>query len=398
MKLSIIIVNYNVKFFLEQCLCSVNAAIEFIDSEVIVIDNCSTDNSVGYLQKKFDWVKFISNETNEGFGKANNKALQHCSGDIILFLNPDTILPENILQNCLDFFSATTEAAAAGVKMIDGSGNFLPESKRAFPSPMVSFFKLCGLADVFPKSKLFNKYALGFLAEEETHEVDVLCGAFLMAKRNILEQIAGFDEAFFMYGEDIDLCYRIKNTGSKIYYLGTETIVHFKGESARKGDLNYVRMFYTAMQVFVKKHYAGGYAVLMVLFLQVAILLRAGLSFTAAIFRKLSKKISASSGETNEHLLLVGDDVSVKEAQQIILNTKPDMVAGYTAVTGLLKLKSLLKGKIIFCTGRLSYTQCIGFMNEEKERFSYKWHGLNSGSIVGSSNKKITGVAESLED
>lgn len=379
-------------------MCSVKSAIEFIDAEVVVIDNRSTDNSIGYLQKKFQWVNFISNETNEGFAKANNSALKQCTGDLILFLNPDTILPENILQNCLQFFSATTEAGAAGVRMIDGSGNFLPESKRAFPSPIDSFFKLCGLADFFPKSKLFNKYALGFLPEREIHEVDVLCGAFFMAKRSILEQLAGFDEVFFMYGEDIDLSYRIKKAGSKIYYLGTQTIVHFKGESARKDDLNYVRMFYKAMQVFVKKHYTGGYALLMALFLQVAIYIRAGMSFTAAIFKKLVKKSSTRGDENNGRLLLVGDDESVKEAQEIILKKRPGSITDKAATTDLRELKSLEQREIIFCTGSLLNAECIGFVNEEKKRFIYKWHGLNTASIVGSNDKKITGVAEFLEE
>src|SRR6476660_697571 len=193
MRLSIIIVNYNVKFFLEQSLCSVKKAIEKIDVEVFVVDNCSADGRVDYLQKNFSWVKFIVNEKNEGFAKANNIALKQCTGDYILFLNPDTIIPENILEHCLDFFDKYPQAGAVGVKMVDGGGNFLPESKRSFPSPAVSFFKLSGLSSLFPRSKFFNRYALGFLDENEVHEVEVLCGAFLMVKKSILIQLRGFD-------------------------------------------------------------------------------------------------------------------------------------------------------------------------------------------------------------
>lgn len=396
MKLSIVIVNYNVKFFLEQCLCSVKHAIELIDAEVLVIDNCSTDNSINYLQNKFEWVKFIPNKTNEGFAKANNSALKQCSGDYILFLNPDTILPEDILKNCINFFEQNNNTGAIGVRMIDGSGNFLPESKRAFPNAMVSFFKLCGFADVFPKSKIFNKYALGFLPEKETHEVDVLCGAFFMAKRNILEQLGGFDEAFFMYGEDIDLSYRIQKSGYRICYLGSETIIHFKGESARKGNLNYVRIFYQAMSVFVKKHYTGSNARLMNMFLQIGIYVRAGISLVASPFRRNRKKIPVNA--TDLPVLLIGSSESVNEAETIILKHWPGAVI--KKLTGLdhSQIKIPQSAEVVFCTGSLSYNESINFVAESKINYSYKWHGLNSASVVGSDHKKITGVVYSLED
>jgi GT2 family glycosyltransferase len=177
-QLSVIIVNYNVKYFIEQCLCSVQQAIKNINAEIIVVDNNSSDGSIEYLREKFAAVKFIINNNNKGFAKANNIALKECKGDYVLFLNPDTIIAEDVLQNCIDFFAQHNEAGAVGVRMIDGSGNFLPESKRSFPSPAVSFFKLSGFSSLFPKSKLFNRYALGFLKEDKVHEVDVLCGAF----------------------------------------------------------------------------------------------------------------------------------------------------------------------------------------------------------------------------
>ncbi|HRI19372.1 MAG TPA: glycosyltransferase family 2 protein [Panacibacter sp.] len=398
MKLSIIIVNYNVKFFLEQCLCSVKQAIEFIDAEVLVIDNCSTDNSINYLEKKFGWVKFIANKTNEGFAKANNTALKHCTGDYILFLNPDTILPESILQNCIQFFEQHPEAGAVGVRMLDGSGNFLPESKRAFPSPKVSFLKLCGLSDIFPKSKLFNKYALGFLPEREVHEVDVLCGAFFMTKRNILMQNGGFDEAFFMYGEDIDLSYRIQKAGDKIYYLGTETIIHFKGESARKGSLNYVRIFYQAMGVFVKKHYTGKNVWLMNMLLHLGIYARAGLSLIAAPFSRIRKKLYDNAFDRGIPLFLAGDSESVTEAEAIIKKDRPGVVMKKTTDfdPSLIELKEPVE--IVFCTGAVSYAKSIMFIGQLKPGNSFKWHGLHTGSIVGSMHKKFTGVADGLED
>lgn len=278
LQVSIIIVNYNVKLFLEQCLCSVEAAMVGVDAEVLVVDNNSTDDSVAYLQPKFPWVRFIVNQDNTGFGKANNQGLELAKGKYILFLNPDTLLPEDCLAKCLAFMEQHADAGALGIKMIDGSGHFLPESKRAFPSPLTSFFKLTGFSSLFPKSKLFARYHLGYLSKEENHEVDVLAGAFMLVQKKILDAHGAFDERFFMYGEDVDLSYRIQKAGFKNYYFADSTIVHFKGESTKKGSLNYVRMFYQAMSLFVKKHYGAGRATFFNAFIQIAIWLRAGLT------------------------------------------------------------------------------------------------------------------------
>ncbi len=287
MHISIIIVNYNVKYFLEQCLCSVEKAIDKIDAEVIVVDNNSTDDSIAYLQPKFPFVKFIYNEENVGFAKANNQALPYCSGDYILYLNPDTIISEYCLGRCLSFFEETLDCGAIGIKMIDGSGTFLPESKRGFPSPLASFFKLTGLSDVFPRSRLFNKYSLGYLNPFVNHKVDVLAGAFLMAKSNIIKATKGFDESFFMYGEDIDLSYRIQQMGYNNYYFADSTVLHFKGESTKKGSLNYVKLFYSAMSIFVRKHYSGNKARIFSLFIHAAIFFRATISLLKVVVLKI---------------------------------------------------------------------------------------------------------------
>ena len=280
MELSIIIVNYNVKHFLEQCLCSVQKAINNakIDSEIIVIDNHSTDNSIGYLKPIFPCVKFISNDENIGFSKACNQGYKLSAGRYILFLNPDTIIPEDCFLKCISFFAKQNDAGAIGVKMLDGNGKFLKESKRAFPAPATSLFKLFGFAKLFPKSKTFSRYHLGYLNENKNHEVDVLAGAFMMVRRDVLNRLNGFDEVFFMYGEDIDLSYRIQRIGYKNYYLAETSILHFKGESTRKGSLNYVRMFYKAMSIFVSRHYGGGKANLFKLFVHIAIWIRAIMS------------------------------------------------------------------------------------------------------------------------
>lgn len=255
MDISVVIVSYNVKDFLERCLFSVLAALKNIQGEIIVIDNASSDDSINYLQPKFPLVKFVANAENVGFGKACNQGFKLSSGEYILFLNPDTIVPADCLEKCISFLHSHIDTGALGVKMLDGNGKFLKESKRAFPSLSTSLFKMSGLAGLFPHSKLFAKYYVGHLDENKNHEVDVLAGAFMLIKRNVLELTGGFDEAFFMYGEDIDLSYRIQKARFKNYYFSETQITHFKGESTKKGSLNYIKMFYGAMSIFVNKHY-----------------------------------------------------------------------------------------------------------------------------------------------
>lgn len=286
MQLSIIIVNYNVKYFLEQCLHSVVKAIDGINAEVLVVDNDSKDGSVAYLQPLFPRIKFIASTTNDGFAKANNKALALCKGDYVLFLNPDTIVPEDCFKNCIEFFKEHKDCGALGVQMIDGSGKFLPESKRAFPSLAAAFFKLTGLSLIFPKNAVFNKYALGNLPTNESYEVDVLAGAFMMLSKPVATATKGFDESYFMYGEDIDLSFKVQQAGYKNYYYGEQKIIHFKGESTKRGSLNYVRMFYNAMSIFVKKHYSGSKATFFSIIINIAIWCRALVSIFQNVLNK----------------------------------------------------------------------------------------------------------------
>ena len=277
LQLSIIIVNYNVKYFLEQCLCSVMKSIENIESEIFVVDNNSSDGSRDFFTDRFPLVKFIWNKENIGFSKANNIAISQAVGKYILFLNPDTLIPEDCLEKCISFFESRPCAGALGIKMLDGSGKFLKESKRSFPSPLTSFYKLSGLATLFPRSKVFSKYHLGNLDENQNHQVDVLAGAFMMVPKKIIDVVGIFDEDFFMYGEDIDLSYRIREAGYNNFYFAESSIIHFKGESTKRGGLNYVRLFYKAMSIFAGKHY-GKKAVFFNLLIQTGIIIRAFLS------------------------------------------------------------------------------------------------------------------------
>lgn len=287
MQLSIIIVNYNVRYFLEQALLSVRNACVGIESEVFVVDNNSVDDSVSMVSKKFPEVNLIVNNDNVGFSKANNQAIRQAKGKYILLLNPDTVVEEDTFSKCIAFMERTPKAGALGVKMIDGSGVFLPESKRGFPNPWVAFCKTFGLSKLFPKSKLFNHYHLGYLDKDEVHEIEVLAGAFMLLRKSVLDKIGLLDEAFFMYGEDIDLSYRVIKGGYKNYYFPDTTIIHYKGESTKKGSLNYVRIFYNAMIIFARKHFEGERKRLFVFMLQVAIYFRATLTLGSNLFKNI---------------------------------------------------------------------------------------------------------------
>ncbi len=287
MHLTTIIVNYNVRHFLEQCLLSVRKANPNGDfGDVWVVDNASSDDSVQMVRTHFPEVKLIANQQNTGFAVANNQAIHASTGKYVLLLNPDTVVQEDTLAKCVAFMESHPEAGGLGVKMIDGSGQFLPESKRGFPTPWVAFCKTFGLAAIFPKSKTFGRYHLGYLDKNETHEVDVLAGAFMLLRRSVLDKIGLLDEAFFMYGEDIDLSYRIVQAGYKNYYFADTTIIHYKGESTKKGSLNYVRTFYQAMIIFARKHFQGRQATLFVAMIYGAIWLRAGMTLLGNFFKK----------------------------------------------------------------------------------------------------------------
>lgn len=288
MKLSIIIVNYNVKHFLEQCLRSVHKAIENIEAEVYVVDNNSVDHSMEMVAEKFPDVKRIVNKKNTGFSVANNQAIRISKGEYILLLNPDTLVEEDTFEKSVNFMDNNVDAGGLGVKMLDGKGKFLPESKRSLPKPKVAFYKIFGLSNLFPKSKRFGTYHLGHLPENEINEVEILAGAFMLLRKKALDKIGLLDETFFMYGEDIDLSYRLIKGGYKNYYFPETRIIHYKGESTKKGSLNYVFLFYKAMVVFANKHFSQQNAKLFSLLIHIAIYFRALLSI---IRRFLSKTI-----------------------------------------------------------------------------------------------------------
>jgi len=276
MKLSVIIVNYNVKYFLEVCLHSVLRAAVGIDSEVIVVDNNSADSSCQVIREHFPSVILIENKDNKGFSKANNQGVAVAKGEYILFLNPDTVMPEDFLQKILGYMDTHPEAGAIGPRLIDGKGQFAPDSKKSFPSLSVAIFKTTGINKIFSKSAYFNKYYAVHVKERETAAVDVLSGCCMLVRKAAMDAAGGpFDEDYFMYCEDVDLSYRIEKAGYKNIYYPEVDLIHYKGESTRKMTLSYVRIFNEALVTFVKKHYTKKQARMFVLFINVGIILRA---------------------------------------------------------------------------------------------------------------------------
>lgn len=288
MKLSIVIVNYNVEFFLEQCLYSVRRSLQGIDGEVFVVDNNSVDGSLKMLAKKFPEVKVIANKENVGFSRANNQAIRISTGEYVLLLNPDTVVEDDTFAKCIAFMDSHPDAGGLGVKMVDGKGNFLPESKRGLPTPAAAFYKMFGIAKLFPHNKRFAHYYMGHLSNEETNEVEILAGAFMLMRRETLDKVGLLDETFFMYGEDIDLSYRITQGGYKNYYFPETRIIHYKGESTKKTSVNYVLVFYKAMEIFAKKHFGQKRAFWFSFFINLAIYFKAFLALLSQFFHKIA--------------------------------------------------------------------------------------------------------------
>lgn len=317
-KVSVILVNYNVKYFLEQCLYSVRASVAGMEAEIFVVDNHSTDDSLEYLQAKFPEVVFISNDDNPGFAKANNQAIRVSRGEYVLLLNPDTVIGEECIRTLCYFMDEHPEAGGVGVKMLDGHGVFLPESKRAFPSPWVSFCKIFGLSKLFPRSRQFARYSLPYLQADKEHKVEVLAGAFMLLRHEALDKVGLLDESFFMYGEDIDLSYRLVLGGYKNYYI-PERILHYKGESTKQGDMKYIRAFYGAMLIFFKKYYPhSGW--LMGGFIRLAIGVKA--SYTA-----ITRKLGGTKERKAKHrrLLVFSSETDFEEIKAVCTRQMPGL-------------------------------------------------------------------------
>lgn len=372
MKLSVVIVNYNVKYYLEQCLRSLREATEGIPSEIFVVDNASCDESVEYLRPRFPEVTFLANRENLGFAKANNQAIRISQGEYVLLLNPDTLVGADTLRSCLDFMDKHPQAGGTGVRMLNTDGSFAYESRRGLPTPATSLFKITGLCNLFPRSRVFGKYYLRYLDEQQVNPIDVISGAFMMLRKEALEKAGLLDEDFFMYGEDVDLSYRITKAGYRNYYIPAP-IIHYKGESTKKDSLRYIRIFYGAMLIFFRKHYPH-YGIFLSLPIRSAIYLRAFLAYCSQTVRKGKQLAGRKKKNPDACFLVLGNEKTVRDVRWLCEKNKLVSRHRYL-VTGKHSLPSAgydPDGQpythILFDETVFSHSSIIGYMNTVKAK------------------------------
>ena len=289
--MTIIIVNYNVKEFLEQSIISIKKSCKDIDYELFVVDNASSDGSVELIKRKFPGIKLIANTENKGFAAANNQAMRQAQGEYILLINPDTIVQEDTVPVVLNFFKDHPGCGMVGCKILNPDGSLQLPCRRSFPTPWVAFTKISGLSKLFPRSKFFGRYNLTYLDPDETYEVEAISGSFMFFRRQVIDRMGYLDESFFMYGEDLDWCFRIREAGWRIFYLPETKIVHFKGESSKKSQIDLILQFYRAMKLFVEKHYHHRYLHVPQWLLMLGITLRASLTFISKFLTRFAPGI-----------------------------------------------------------------------------------------------------------
>ena len=369
MKLSVVIVNYKVKHFLEQCLLSVERAAKRLDVEVLVVDNASRDGSVEYISERFPNVTLIASEENLGFARANNLAIKRSRGEYLLLLNPDTIVPENCFSEYIRFMDSHPDAGGCGAYMLHCDGSFALESRRGLPTPFVAFCKMSGLTSLFPKSRTFGHYYMRYLNENEVNRIEVMSGAFMFLRRSALDKAGLLDEDFFMYGEDIDLSYRILKSGYNNYFLPLR-MLHYKGESTVKSSYRYVHTFYQAMQLFFNKHYSH-YSLLLSLPITFAIWLRAMLAYVGNQFRHRREK-SVSLCPLN--CLVVGSEAIKDEIMGLLKRKYPKCRHAFVAGTeeslpmGHLSKDIDLTGydTVVYDADAYSYSAMLGLISREE--------------------------------
>lgn len=368
MKISIIIVSYNVKHYVELCLHSVYASIKEsgVEAEVFVVDNDSPDNSAGYLAHHFPTDQYpslhiIPNARNVGFGRANNQAIRRSKGEYVLFLNPDTILTEHTLRDVLTFADSKPNLGCMGVKMLSADGRFALESRRGLPTPWVSFCKMSGLASIFPKSRVFGRYYMRYIPASEPTEIDIVSGAFMLCSKKALDKVGYFDEDFFMYGEDIDLSYRLLKGGYQNYYYPTP-IVHYKGESTKKNSYRYVHTFYEAMLIFYGKHFAS--SSLLTLPIRTAIF---GRAFLTLVHQQMKSVMEFLSMGRRKHVDAYLYDPSAPDAEMLADIAERN---GVDLVEAHVPTPERTVDAIIFNTGETTYAEMLSNI-EQNERHDY---------------------------
>jgi GT2 family glycosyltransferase len=282
--LSIVIVNFNAKKFLEECLTSIYVETNQIPFDVWVVDNHSEDTTVPMVRQNFPHVNLIENKENVGFAKANNQAIKKCTGDYILLLNPDTLVLQNAVEKMVDFMDANPTVGICGGKVLNEDRTLQLACRRSIPAPKVAFFRFIGLSKLFPKNRLFAKYNLTYIDSNEAHEVDAVSGSFLMIRRKVIEEIGLLDDQFFMYGEELDWCFRAKKAGLAVMYYPDAEIVHYKGECSKSNSRKATFEFYRSMYLFHKKHFAENYNPIINIIIYAGIFLKALMSWRSFLF------------------------------------------------------------------------------------------------------------------
>lgn len=387
MKLSVIIVNYNVKYFVEQCLCSVIRATDGLKADIWVVDNDSGDGSMEYLRPRFPQVHFVESGANIGFAKANNLAIGRSEGEYVLLLNPDTLVGEQTLRACTERMEADPQTGGIGVKMLNPDGSFAYESRRGFPSPLTAFFKICGLCALFPTSRLFGRYYMRYLDKDEANPVDILSGACMMLRREALDKTGLLDETFFMYGEDVDLSYRVTKAGYTNVYLPAP-ILHYKGESTKKESYKYVYTFYEAMRIFFKKHFPHS-GLLLSAMVKGAIGLRASVAYLRRFVGRFARR-----RPTQFRLLVVGGETCLRDVRHICRQNGLDEAHHYvaanerTTANGHLGLDLKLEDftHVVYDTDCFGYDRILRLM----ERSAREGHRLSLGTYSTRSHVLIT--------
>jgi GT2 family glycosyltransferase len=381
MQLSIIILNYNVRYFLEQCVLSVQQAIQNLDAEIIVIDNNSSDDSCAMMQQRFPNIKLIENKENVGFPKGNNIAFKEAKGEYVCILNPDTVVAEDTFEKILNTEHWKRNTGIVGCKLIDGTGYFLPESKRSIPTPWVAFTKIFGLYKVFPKSSLFNKYYAQDLTENQSGKVDILVGAFMMMKRELYGELEGFDENCFMYADDIDLSYRALLLQKQNYYFHETTVIHYKGESTVK-DATYMKHFREFMNFFYQKHFKRS------LFFN--LMARFGAFYFSIV--KVFKGKTKVKVSPNQYVL-VSDNEALKE--KLALKLQKSVERTLIENGKIVISQSISKAKnteVILDTNYTGFKNAIAFLEENKNKsFTFKLLPIESDFIIGSNSSNDRG-------
>ena len=374
MQLSVIILNYNVRYFLEQCVGSVQKAIQNLDAEIIVVDNHSSDESCAMMQQLFPNVKLIQNKENFGFPKGNNIGVAEAKGEYICILNPDTVVAEDTFEKILNPKNWKLNTGIIGCKLIDGTGNFLPESKRGIPTPWVAFTKIFKFYKLFPKSKLFNQYYAQEVKENQSGKVDILVGAFMVMTRKLYQELKGFDENCFMYADDIDLSYRALMLQKENYFFHETTVIHYKGESTVRDEI-YMERFQEAMNYFYKKHFRK--------------------SFLFDLIMKLGSFLfSLVKSKQQHHRLFVADETIFFSKNNFEIPVRIDNffenLNDFTSIP-------ILKYEIIFDTSSFSFTEIIRFMEQNKSKnLVFKNYLPTSNFIIGSNHANDLGVVVNL--